>query len=221
MWLWAAWRGHLAVCVSRQLRHLLALVPLAVSRQHGHCHRRHRHGNRIPWLPGCHQGEQVPASECELNLSIPIKYDTHLLLHTTTTDPTPLLSFPTISGHLLLTFLLIVHANIGRDGLSHMYVYTPTHAVHRPTQSPISIFFQLVPQWQETSDRSSVCIVSNLRGWQRKIRAEQWDSPFLQINSTMSVQFQSLWSQPSERAVSQKSPLCRRMFELLYVHVAH
>lgn len=66
MWLWAARRRHLAVCVSGQLRHLLALIPLAVSSQHGHRHRRHCHGNRLPRLLGCHQGEQVPASECEL-----------------------------------------------------------------------------------------------------------------------------------------------------------
>lgn len=66
MWLRAARRRHLAVCVSGQLRHLLALIPLAVSSQHGHRHRRHRHGNRLPRLLGCHQGEQVPASECEL-----------------------------------------------------------------------------------------------------------------------------------------------------------
>lgn len=69
MWLWAAWRGHLAVCFSGQLRHFLALIPITVSRQHGHRHRRHRHGNGLPWLPGCHQGEQVPASERKLNLN--------------------------------------------------------------------------------------------------------------------------------------------------------
>lgn len=61
----AARRGHLAVSVPGQLCHLLALLPLAVSSQHGHRHRRHRHGNRLPRLLGCHQGEQVPASERE------------------------------------------------------------------------------------------------------------------------------------------------------------
>lgn len=136
MWLWAAWRGHMAVCVSRQLRHLLALIPLAVSRQHGHCHRRHRHGNGIPWLPGCHQGEQVPASECELNLSMQdLLSETRLPLHTTTTDPTPFLSFPAISGPLLLMFLLIAHANIGGDGLSHMCLYTHTCCSQANTKS--------------------------------------------------------------------------------------
>lgn len=68
MWLWATWRGHLAVCISGQLRHLLPLISRAVGRQHGHRHRRHRHGDRLPRLPGCHQGEQVPASEREFNL---------------------------------------------------------------------------------------------------------------------------------------------------------
>lgn len=68
MWLWAARRGHLALCVSGQLRYLLALIPLTVSCQHGHRHWRHRHGNGLSRMPGCHQGEQVPASERELNL---------------------------------------------------------------------------------------------------------------------------------------------------------
>jgi len=70
--LWAARRGHLALGVAGQLRHLLALVPLAVGRQHGHRHRRHRHGNGLSRLPGCHQGEQVPASEREFN-PVPIR----------------------------------------------------------------------------------------------------------------------------------------------------
>lgn len=61
----AAWRGHLALCLSGQLRHLLALSTRTVSRQHGYRHRSHRHGDRLSRLPGRHQGEQVPASECE------------------------------------------------------------------------------------------------------------------------------------------------------------
>lgn len=61
----AAWRGHLALCLSGQLRHLLTLFTRTVGRQHGHRHRSHRHGDRLSRLPGRHQGEQVPASECE------------------------------------------------------------------------------------------------------------------------------------------------------------
>lgn len=68
MWLRAAGRGHLALCVAGQLRHLLALIPLTVRCQYGHRHRSHRHGNGLSRLPGCHQGEQVPASEREFNL---------------------------------------------------------------------------------------------------------------------------------------------------------
>lgn len=65
MWLRAAWRGHLAFCLSGQLCHLLALFTRTVGRQHGHRHRSYHHGDWLSRLPGRHQGEQVPASECE------------------------------------------------------------------------------------------------------------------------------------------------------------
>lgn len=61
----AAWCGHLAFCLSGQLCHLLALFTRTICRQHGHRHRSYRHGDRLSRLPGRHQGEQVPASECE------------------------------------------------------------------------------------------------------------------------------------------------------------
>ena len=67
LWLWAAWSGHLAVRVARQLCHLLPQLPLAVSSQPGHRHRHHRHGDGLPWLPGGHQGEQVPPPQCKLD----------------------------------------------------------------------------------------------------------------------------------------------------------
>lgn len=70
MWLWAARRGHLAICVSGQLCHFLTLIPLTVSCQHGNHYRCHCHGNGLFWLPGCHQGEQVPASERELSTNL-------------------------------------------------------------------------------------------------------------------------------------------------------
>lgn len=140
MWLWAAWRGHLVVCVSRQLRHLLALIPLAVSRQHGHCHRRHRHGNGIPWLPGCHQGEQVPATECELNRSIQDLLSKTHMNHYTQQPLIQLLSYPLPAPPDICCWRSSSsHMQILAETVSHICVDTPTHAVHRPTRSPITI----------------------------------------------------------------------------------
>lgn len=101
MWLWAARRRHLAVCVSGQLRHLLALIPLAVSSQHGHRHRRHCHGNRLPRLLGCHQGEQVPASECELIF----KYICHSCIRHILLSQSPIL----LLLYLLFSLMLPAH----------------------------------------------------------------------------------------------------------------
>lgn len=86
MWLRAARRGHLALRLSGQLRHLFTLFARAVGCQHGHRHRRHRHGDRLPRLPGLYQGEQVPAAERELNLNafaiLLHNHDTHTHTHT-------------------------------------------------------------------------------------------------------------------------------------------
>lgn len=48
-----------------QLRHPVPFLPRSLGRQPhhhtGHC----CHGDGFPGLPGCHQGEQVSAAECE------------------------------------------------------------------------------------------------------------------------------------------------------------
>jgi hypothetical protein len=67
LWLWTAWSGHMAVCVPRQLCHILPQLSLAVCSQPRHRHRHHCHGDGLPGLPGSHQGKQVPASQCELD----------------------------------------------------------------------------------------------------------------------------------------------------------
>lgn len=97
----AARRGHLAVGVSGQLRHLLTLIPLAVRRQHGHRHRSHRHGNRLSRLPGGHQGEQVPAPEREYHLHIYYN-NTHKSSSHTASSPSPsllLVTSPPVTAH--------------------------------------------------------------------------------------------------------------------------
>lgn len=67
LWLWAAWSGHLALRVPRQLCHLLPQLPFAVCSQPSHRHRYHCHGDGLPGLPGGHQGKQVPPSQCKLD----------------------------------------------------------------------------------------------------------------------------------------------------------
>lgn len=63
--LWSAGSRDLAVHVSGELRHILSLLPLTLSCQSGHHPGLHRHGDRLPGLHGCHQGEQVSVAECE------------------------------------------------------------------------------------------------------------------------------------------------------------
>lgn len=67
LWLWAAWSGHLALRVPRQLCHLLPQLPFAVCSQPSHRHRHHCHGDGLPGLPGGHQGKQVPPPQCKLD----------------------------------------------------------------------------------------------------------------------------------------------------------
>lgn len=61
--MWVAGRGPLALCVSGQLRHSFALLPVALCRQPHHHPRQHCHGDGVFGLPGRHQGEQVPSAE--------------------------------------------------------------------------------------------------------------------------------------------------------------
>lgn len=82
LWLWAAWSGHLALRVPRQLCHLLPQLPLAVCSQPRHRHRHHRHGDGLPGLPGGHQGEQVPPPQCKLDPSpVPLTSKLWIALH--------------------------------------------------------------------------------------------------------------------------------------------
>lgn len=76
VWTVGCWR--VVVGVSGQLRHPVALLPVALRRQPHHHPRHGRHGDGVPGLPGCHQGEQVPAVECECT-TIPIMH--HYLVH--------------------------------------------------------------------------------------------------------------------------------------------
>lgn len=62
---WIARRRRVAVGLSGQLRHAVALFPVALRRQPHHQPRHRRHGDGLSGLPGRHQGEQVPAAERE------------------------------------------------------------------------------------------------------------------------------------------------------------
>lgn len=77
VWIVGCWR--VAVGVSGQLRHPVALLPVALRRQPHHHPWHGRHGDGVPGLPGCHQGEQVPAVECECT-TVPTMhhYSSHL-----------------------------------------------------------------------------------------------------------------------------------------------
>lgn len=72
-WVWTVGRRRVAVGFSGQLCHPVALLPVALRRQSyhhpGHC----CNGHRFPGVPGFHQGEQVPAAECECT-TIPIMH---------------------------------------------------------------------------------------------------------------------------------------------------
>lgn len=170
MRLWAAWGWHLALCVSGQLRHLLTLIPLTVSCQHGHRHRCNCHGNGISWLPGCHQGEQVPASKRKLNL--------HTYAEDFFNDSRQFNSSVTLS--LLLFFLTSLHHSCKdwqkcpAEKTSYMLnVSAHLHSGRRPagTLQCVCIHVLARTSQRQTSDRGSVCIVSNLRGSQVKLRA--------------------------------------------------
>lgn len=63
MWLWSAGRGHLAVSVTRELRHIFSQLSITFSCQPSHCHWHSDHGDRLPGLPRCYQGKQVPPVE--------------------------------------------------------------------------------------------------------------------------------------------------------------
>lgn len=68
MWLWSAGRGHLAVSVTRELRHIFSQLSIAFSCQPSHCHWHSDHGDRLPGLPRCYQGKQVPPVECKTSI---------------------------------------------------------------------------------------------------------------------------------------------------------
>lgn len=63
MWLWSAGRGHLAVSVTRELCHIFSQLSITFSCQPRHCHWHSDHGDRLPGLPRCYQGKQVPPVE--------------------------------------------------------------------------------------------------------------------------------------------------------------
>lgn len=232
MWLWAAWRGHLAVCVSGQLRYLFALIPLAVSRQHGHRHRRHRHGNGIPRLPGCHQGEQVPASERELNLRTyakPIITKTHIR---PTTNSTPFFFF-TLSLHPPLDIFLsrspsspmqiLAEMSCG-DSLSHMCLYTYTCCSQASENS--AVYQRLSSSWNLSGSRRVTggvqCALYRTSGADKgRLELSSGFLPFCKLTPTRSCRFNGFGHSPVKELSIKRAFCASCVFELLYVHVAH
>lgn len=88
--LWFVGCGGVVVCVPGQLCHPITILPLHLCCQPHHhpgcCH----HGYRLPGLPGCHQGEQVSAAECEWTTLTTMHHTT--LLGTLATSPASLFS---------------------------------------------------------------------------------------------------------------------------------
>lgn len=64
-WVWPVGCRSLALGLPGQLCDAVSFLPFALCRQPHHHPGHHRHGDRLPGMFGCHQGEQVSAAECE------------------------------------------------------------------------------------------------------------------------------------------------------------
>lgn len=64
-WVWPVGRWRVALRVTGQLRHAVALLPVALRRQPHHHAGHGGDGDGVSGMPGRHQGEQVSAAERE------------------------------------------------------------------------------------------------------------------------------------------------------------